>query len=429
MQHPQQQQLKQPFPWKRWVVGCIVTLLLVLTGLTLFLSTGHIIDGIWSYILPITFTIAAILVPFWQALFPPLTNQPTRAPIPIVSSNSPTPAPTPTASPVSSTLVSPLSQFTSVATVVAAPQTQLSSQITPQLSAISSIANTPTPQSHPLPAIFYFNAPHLPNIDEFYGRRRERITLLDRTRKGLCTSVVGPRRIGKTWLIDYLKLAAPTQLDTTFHFATLDGTMPQCQTITEFCTRVLNAFGVPFTAPQADMDILGRFAREQKTRAVTPVLCIDEFEGFFNKQAFDFEFLANLRYLAQNDRLVLVIGSKSQLIDLVSEHYKTSPFFNIFDQLLLKPFDKAEAEEFAQKKSTQAGWNDEERAALLTYGQEKKGQHKWSPLRLQLVGQMLLEDKYLAATGMPNYYRPDDAIYWREFEQRLEEKYRGVMPR
>ena len=405
MQHPQQQQLKQPVLWRRLVVGCIVTLLLLLAGLTLLLSMGHIIDGIWSYLLPIVLTITAILVPFWQALFPPSANPPASAIIPTVSPNSPIPASTPTVSPLSSTTNSPLPQSTPLATVVA------------------------TTQSHSLPNIFYFNAPHLPDIDEFYGRRRERITLLDHTRKGLCTSIVGPRRMGKTWLIDYLKLAAPTQLDATFHFATLDGTMPQCQTITEFCTRVLNAFGVPFTAPQADMDMLGRFSREQKARAITSVLCIDEFEGFFNKQAFDFGFLANLRYLALNDGLVLVIGSKSSLIDLVSEHYKTSPFFNIFDQLSLKPFKKAEAEEFAQKKSAQAGWNDEERAALLTYGQEKKGTHKWPPLRLQLAGQMLLEDKHLAATGAPDYYRPGDATYWHEFERRLEEKHRGVVPK
>src|SRR5207302_1291998 len=44
-------------------------------------------------------------------------------------------------------------------------------------------------------SIFPFNKPHLPAIGEFYGRVRERITLIDRTRKEASTSIVGPRRI------------------------------------------------------------------------------------------------------------------------------------------------------------------------------------------------------------------------------------------
>jgi hypothetical protein len=414
MQHPRQQQLKQPVLWRRLVVGCIVTLLLLLAGLTLFLSIGQIIGGIWSYLLPIVFTITAILVPFWQALFPLSANQPASSHQEEYDTNTsdyPGKYNIKNDSPVQGQIIGDHANVT-----IHFGSSQEGEGFPPESS---------NHKSDHLPNIFYYNVPHLPNIDEFYGRGRERITLLGRARKGLSTSIVGPRRIGKTWLIDYLELAAPTQLQ----FATLDGTMPQCQTITEFCARVLNAFGVPLAASQANMDMLGRFVREQKARMITSVLCIDEFEGFFNKQAFDFEFLANLRYLAQNDGLALVIGSKTSLIDLVSEHYKTSPFFNIFDQLSLKPFEKAEAEEFAQKKSAQAGWNDEERTALLTYGQERKNQQRWLPLRLQLVGQMLLEDKHLAATGTPDYYRPGDAAYWSEFERRLEERYRGVVPK
>jgi len=51
----------------------------------------------------------------------------------------------------------------------------------------------------------------------------------------------------------------------------------------------------------------------------------------------------------------------------------------------------------------------------------------WPPLRLQLVGKLLLEDKFLAAEEGPHYYRPKDPAYWQEFEERLSEKYRVVM--
>src|SRR5260370_21774944 len=51
---------------------------------------------------------------------------------------------------------------------------------------------------HDPDAVFQFNSP-LTNPDEFYGRINTRATLISRTRKGASTSIVGPRRIGKTW--------------------------------------------------------------------------------------------------------------------------------------------------------------------------------------------------------------------------------------
>src|SRR6266536_6159043 len=129
-------------------------------------------------------------------------------------------------------------------------------------------------------------------------------------------------------------------------------------------------------------------------------------------------------YVSMNG-LVLVIASKSPLMDLVSERCRTSPFFNIFEQVALKPFTKVEAEEFAQAKSKEARFNDDECVALLKYGQIDK--QEWPPLRLQLVGKMLLEDKNLAAAGNPDYYQPGEPEYWKDFKQRLEEKYGGTV--
>src|SRR5579885_2827904 len=84
-------------------------------------------------------------------------------------------------------------------------------------------------------SIFHFNE-RLPHPGEFYGRIRERETLLSRTRRGACTSLVGPRRIGKTWLLDYLRLLAMERLgvgyrigyvDAVGHAQALPGKQPQ----------------------------------------------------------------------------------------------------------------------------------------------------------------------------------------------------------
>jgi hypothetical protein len=84
-----------------------------------------------------------------------------------------------------------------------------------------------------------------------------------------------------------------------------------------------------------------------------------------------------------------------------------------------------EAEEFVQTKSIQANFNNDEHTMVLKYGQVNK--LEWPPSRLQLVGEELLMDKKLAAQGHPEYYWPDKQEYWKDFEQRVEEKYRGAV--
>ena len=166
---------------------------------------------------------------------------------------------------------------------------------------------------------------------------------------------------------------------------------------------------------------------ELQKRQRTPVLCIDEFEGFGNHQVFNLQFFSELRSLT-NLGLCLITASKTPLIDIVDEISKTSPFFNVFETLKLKPFDQYEAEQFITDKATKADFSEEECRYLYNYGSEHgfKGQY-WPPLRLQLVGKMLAEDKYLAMTSHPTYYRPNDRDYWQDFNERLQEKYHGMV--
>ena len=154
------------------------------------------------------------------------------------------------------------------------------------------------------------------------------------------------------------------------------------------------------------------------------VLCIDEFEGFGNLQEFDLHFFTALRAMAHKD-LCLVVASKQPLIDIVGDYGKTSGFFNVFKQCTLEPFSKKEAAGFVQSKGDQAHLTEQERQYLLRYGQVDGV--CW-PIRLQLVGEMLLEDKILAMReNDPDYYRPADPDYWQAFERRLEQTYRGVV--
>lgn len=273
--------------------------------------------------------------------------------------------------------------------------------------------------------IFHYNMA-LDNTHEFYGREREKLRLLSRTSRGESTSIVGSRRIGKTWLLQYLRLIAPTQLGKQFIIGYVDATAPSCATLSGFTTEMLAALNIP---PSADSSMnlitLQSKIKEFKENNQVPILCIDEFEGVHKIIGPNYlEFLEHLRAIAQ-EGLGLVLASKKPLIDVVAGG-ETSPFFNIFMQILLKPFTRQEAEAFIRDKSKDAVFTEQECDRLLMYAKQDD-QELWPPLRLQLVGTLLQEDKLLASQGEYNLYRPDTADYWQEFVERVEEIYQGAI--
>jgi len=221
-----------------------------------------------------------------------------------------------------------------------------------------------------------------------------------------------------------LRLVASREVGTNFRLGYVDATSPRCATVSGFTSRVLEELGSTVVG-YADLrlDTLEQAVKDMHSKNLVPVLCIDEFEGLTNQQKFNVNFFTELRAIEQSG-LTLVVASKQPLITIVSEQVKTSPFFNVFEQLMLQPFSLEEAKRFVQEKSAQAGLDEQERDNLLRSG--KDGQ-LWPPLRLQLVGKMLLEDKNRSLTEDANIYRPDDLDYWRDFEKRLEENYQGVV--
>lgn len=268
-------------------------------------------------------------------------------------------------------------------------------------------------------AVFFFNVTDLPSPQEFFGREIDRETLLNRTAGRQATSLVGPRRIGKTWLIQYLMLAAPRRLGSRYRIGYLDATAPSCTTVAGFVATALKKLDVaPAASGEPNLLTLERAIEDLRKKGYSPVLCIDEFERLSDSAVFDYAFFSGLRAMAHAG-LGLVVASKSPLIEIVDDAIGTSPFFNIFEQLTLEPFGRQEAETFIQKKGEQAGFTAREEEALLRYGQMQEEQ--WPPLRLQLVGKLLLESMLMQR------YQPDNEHYWQKFQQRLEDKYQGAV--
>jgi transcriptional regulator with XRE-family HTH domain len=263
--------------------------------------------------------------------------------------------------------------------------------------------------------VFLFNEP-LPGPQELYGRQSERDILVNRTARKASTSIIGPRRSGKTWLVQYLRYIAAQQLGKRFAIKYLDATMPSCSTVNGFVAEVLEEFALPSSKAHRGLIALEKGLKILKVKGTVPVLCIDEFEGFGNRAEFTLDFFRALRAMTQKFDLVLVAISRSSLSAIVGKDVETSGFFNIFEQLTLAPFDFQEASEFIQLKGQQANFTEIEYQCMWKYGEESK--QEWPPLRLQLVGKMLLADRVQAG---------QDPLSWQKFEQRLEDVYRGVV--
>src|SRR5579859_5784567 len=56
----------------------------------------------------------------------------------------------------------------------------------------------------------FFFCVHLPDRGELYGRNMARDTIVSRASHGGSTSLVGERRIGKSWLLEYTQLILPS---------------------------------------------------------------------------------------------------------------------------------------------------------------------------------------------------------------------------
>jgi len=288
--------------------------------------------------------------------------------------------------------------------------------------------NLPVSTDQGIQSVFFFNTPFI-DTNAFYDRRSASNTLLSRIVKRASTSIVGPRRIGKTWLMEYLRHILPAQFGFRVPFAYVDVTSPSCVTVDGFVSLALEEWGysklqsLPSTLTMRHLE---RTVKEMKRQGTIPLLCVDEFEGFtYHEDVFDLQFFANLRSIAGSG-LVLIVASKRPPLEIISQEFQSSPFFNILEQVTLKAFDEKEAEAFIQAKSDQAGFTAQECEYFKYYGKIDR-QEGWPPVRLQLVGTLLLEAKQLAIQAGYASYQSNDSFYWYNFAKRLEEMYEKVV--
>jgi len=250
----------------------------------------------------------------------------------------------------------------------------------------------------------------------FYGRSEDIRQIVNRLRSSAheSTSVVGERRIGKTSLLKHLdnpEVAASLGLPVDefcmvyIDFQGLTDITPQ-----RFWQRVLRkmerAICLPDLIPEIQeirkMGGFDLFDLEDLFEAIsgaglTIVLLLDEFEYVTQNPNFGSDFFGGLRALAIHQNLPLVTATRRELVDLChSDEIKGSPFFNIFANVVLRPFSREEVLEMLDGylAETNLVFSPQEKELVIGLG----GGY---PFFVQMAGNYLVEVKQKGFEGDP----------------------------
>jgi len=211
--------------------------------------------------------------------------------------------------------------------------------------------------------------------DQFYGRRREVTRILSRmgSDRPQSVSVVGERRIGKSSLLYHLTCPqVQTQYlrnSSSLVVVLLDFQQLRIVSLKDFFRLLLTQIraihkdlGAPGEPGYGAFQTILESLRQQGKKLI---LFFDEFDAITSNSAFEGEFFSYLRSAANNYAVAYVTSSKTELQRLChSSEISDSPFFNIFTNLYLKPFDKDEALELISLPSEKQG------TPLGTFGED-----------------------------------------------------------
>ncbi len=211
---------------------------------------------------------------------------------------------------------------------------------------------------------FTFGNP-IKDPEKFYGRKADIRQIINRLLSSAheSTSVVGERRIGKTSILNYLAhpQVAPGLGLTPDKFCLLYLDFQGLTDITplRFWQRVLSKMAhsicdeslqpeIKRLVQQSSIDLfdLEDLFQSASDKGLTIVLLLDEFEYVTQNPNFKSDFFGGLRALAIHHGVALIPSTRRGLVDLChSEEIKGSPFFNIFANVILRPFSPSETAE------------------------------------------------------------------------------------
>ncbi|MFB3905287.1 MAG: protein kinase [Acidobacteriota bacterium] len=212
----------------------------------------------------------------------------------------------------------------------------------------------------------YLNRVMIQPPDQFFGRRKEVSRVLSRVggQRPQSVSIVGERRIGKSSLLFHLTwpevrkryLAQDDGLLVVFFDLQQLHDLPPEEFLLLLCDRIAKTAGGVSLGTGGGYQEFQTILEQLAASGRRLVLLFDEFDAITSNPLFRKEFYSFLRSMANNHAVSYVTSSRVELQTLChSTEIADSPFFNIFSNLHLRPFERAEALDLITIPSRQAG--------------------------------------------------------------------------
>lgn len=242
---------------------------------------------------------------------------------------------------------------------------------------------------------YNYNSP-VQNTADFFGRTSIISKIYSRIGAGRpqSVSIVGDPKIGKSSLLWYLaQPETKTQFLNNhvnyvyFYVPVVDNGDLDFDKFSKMFWKIIltdidKYLQLEDKTPSYDLfkKIVERLSQNQKKI----IIFFDDFNLTTQNESFPLEFFSFLRSLANNYNLAFVTTSHLDLQKLcVSKEVEESPFFNIFTNLTLKPFDESEAIELINVPSNKLGVN------LIEHKEQIFKTASLFPYPLQLVCHLL----------------------------------------
>lgn len=197
------------------------------------------------------------------------------------------------------------------------------------------------------------------NSQRFFGRKNELIRIQNAIHQMRSISIVGERRIGKSSLLRFISLPEIIKEyelggEIIFCFVDLQGFEEidqkgfwnwMLRELSEKLPENLKA-EVDSVVEQTCFDSLSLRNLFEKIASKKLIFLFDEFETILENLEFSKSFFGHLRWLSQNCPVAFITATRRELVyHCIDDDTKTSPFFNIFDNLVLKRFNITECKE------------------------------------------------------------------------------------
>jgi serine phosphatase RsbU (regulator of sigma subunit) len=224
----------------------------------------------------------------------------------------------------------------------------------------------------------YLNRTMIRDIKDFYGRKREVARIYSRigTAHPQSVSIVGPRRIGKSSLLNFIYQAENREkylkdASRSHKFIFIDFQERKKISLPEFFSALFDLLSREFQgqlriSEAPSYEGLKEVVTQIQQQGLKLIMLFDEFDSITQNPNFDMEFFAFLRALANRYDVAYVMSSGRHLQELChTKEIADSPFFNIFSNLFLPPFSREEALTLIREPSEAAGYPLESVAHII----------------------------------------------------------------